>query len=62
MSATLIERDGDAVEPVDRSAIEKHLRSGEFFWLDLQEPDDSDFEVLREACLLYTSPSPRDRS
>jgi magnesium transporter len=49
LSATLIERDGDAVEPVDRTAIEKQLRSGEFFWLDLQEPDDSDFEVLRDA-------------
>jgi len=49
LSATLIERDGDSVEPVDREAIEKQLRSGEFFWLDLQEPDDSDFEVLREA-------------
>ena len=49
MSATLIEREGDAVEPADRAAIEKHLRSGEFFWLDLQEPDDADFEVLREA-------------
>jgi magnesium transporter len=49
LSATLIERDGDAVESADRAAIEKHLSSGEFFWLDLQDPDDSDFEVLREA-------------
>ena len=49
MSATLIERDGDAVEPPDRAAIEEHLSSGEFFWLDLQDPDDSDFEVLRDA-------------
>ena len=49
MSATLIDCDGNAVEPADRAAIEKHLRSGEFFWLDVQGPDDSDFEVLREA-------------
>ena len=48
MSATLVEHGGDAVEPADRAAIEKQLRSGEFFWLDLQEPDESDFEILRE--------------
>ncbi|HYM63804.1 MAG TPA: magnesium transporter CorA family protein [Gaiellaceae bacterium] len=48
MSATLVERDGDAVEPADRAAIEEQLRSGEFFWLDIQEPDRSDFEILRE--------------
>ncbi|CAN5170102.1 magnesium/cobalt transporter CorA [soil metagenome] len=49
LSATLIERDGDAIEPADRAAIEEQLRAGEFFWLDLQEPDESDFELLRQA-------------
>jgi len=49
LSATLVERDGDAVEPPDRAAIEKHLRAGEFFWLDLLKPDRADFDILREA-------------
>ena len=49
MSTTLIDCDGNVVEPADRAAIEKHLGSDEFFWLDVEEPDDSDFEVLREA-------------
>jgi len=49
LSATLIERDGGAVEPADRAAAEEHLRSGEFFWLDLHQPDESEFEILRKA-------------
>lgn len=48
MSATLVERDGDLIEAADRAAIEKHLQSGDFFWLDLEEPDHSDIEVLRQ--------------
>ena len=30
--------------------------------LDLKMPDMSGMEVLKWACLLYTSPSPRDRT
>jgi magnesium transporter len=44
----LLDRHGVAKEGVDRTSIEAHLASGEFFWLDLHEPDESDFAVLRE--------------
>ena len=33
----------------------------EFFGIDLQDPEDSDEATISFSCLLYTSPSPRDR-
>ena len=48
MSATLFERDGNAVESADRVSVEDHLRAGEFFWLDLEDPDESDYQILLE--------------
>jgi magnesium transporter len=32
----------------DRVAVESRLSSGEFFWLDLHDPTDEDFELLRD--------------
>ena len=32
----------------DRGEVEKLLAGGEFFWLDLPQPDPSDFDILRE--------------
>jgi magnesium transporter len=32
----------------DRVAVESRLTSGEFFWLDLHDPTDEDFELLRD--------------
>jgi magnesium transporter len=48
LSATLFERDGNKVESADRASVEEHLRAGEFFWLDLEDPDESDYQILLE--------------
>jgi len=32
----------------NRENVEELLASGEFFWLDLQRPNDDDFEILRD--------------
>jgi magnesium transporter len=32
----------------DRASAEALLASGEFFWLDLDQPDEADFEILRD--------------
>ena len=31
-----------------RETVEKHLAEGTFFWLDLHQPDQDDFDVLRD--------------
>jgi magnesium transporter len=44
----LVDRDGTIQPRYDRLAIESRLTSGEFFWLDLHEPSEADFELLRD--------------
>jgi magnesium transporter len=44
----LLDRDGTIQPRYDRVAIESRLSSGQFFWLDLHDPTDEDFELLRD--------------
>jgi magnesium transporter len=48
MPSNLIDRDGTVQPRYDRVAIESRLSSGEFFWLDLHDPTEQDFELLRD--------------
>jgi magnesium transporter len=48
MSARLLDREGTELPRVDRAALESRLTGGEFFWLDLQDPDEEEFRLLRE--------------
>lgn len=48
MTAHLLDQQGASHARVDRTGIESRLASGEFFWLDLQDPDKDDYAVLRE--------------
>jgi magnesium transporter len=48
MPSHLIDRDGTVHPRYDRVAIESRLSSGEFFWLDLHDPTEQDFELLRD--------------
>jgi magnesium transporter len=48
MPSHLIDRDGTIQPRYDRVAIESRLTSGEFFWLDLHDPTEEDFELLRD--------------
>ncbi len=48
MTAFLLDADGNKAERVDRAAIESHLSSGDFFWLDLEQPEADDFVLLRD--------------
>jgi magnesium transporter len=48
VSATLLDRDGEKKAKVDRATIESRLSSGDFFWLDLENPDEDDFALLRD--------------
>jgi magnesium transporter len=48
MTAYLLDREGSAVPRIDRAAIESRLSGGEFFWLDLHEPSESEYELLRD--------------
>ena len=48
MTATLLDRDGEKKAKVDRATIESRLSSGDFFWLDLENPDEDDFALLRD--------------
>ena len=44
----VIHHDGSAEVHFSRETVEKLLASGEFFWLDLHNPDAEDFEILRD--------------
>jgi magnesium transporter len=44
----LLDRDGTIQPRYDRVAIESRLTSGEFFWLDLHDPTEDDFALLRD--------------
>jgi len=48
VTAHLLDRDGTAQARVDRAGIESRLTSSEFFWLDLDNPDEEEFRLLRE--------------
>jgi len=48
VTSYLLNAEGRLHERADRVAIESHLSSGEFFWLDLHAPTEEDFEVLRD--------------
>jgi magnesium transporter len=48
VASHLLDRDGTIQPRYDRVAIESRLTSGEFFWLDLHDPTDEDFELLRD--------------
>jgi len=40
---------GSSEMPFSRGTVEKLLADGSFFWLDLDQPAEDDFEILREA-------------
>jgi magnesium transporter len=48
LSTHLLDREGMSQARADRTSVESYLRSGEFFWLDLHEPTEEDYRVLRE--------------
>jgi magnesium transporter len=48
MGSHLLDRDGTIQPRYDRVAIESRLTSGEFFWLDLHDPTEQDYELLRD--------------
>jgi Mg2+ and Co2+ transporter CorA len=48
LSTHLLDREGTSQPRADRTSVESYLRSGEFFWLDLHEPTEEDYRVLRE--------------
>jgi magnesium transporter len=48
MGSHLLDRDGNVHARYDRVAIESRLSSGEFFWLDLHDPTEEDYGILRD--------------
>ncbi len=48
MSLHLLDHQGRTVEGADRAFVESRLASGEFFWLDIREPSEDEFALLRE--------------
>jgi len=48
VSGYLLDREGTARPRIDRAAIESLLTSGEFFWLDLHDPDEDEYRLLRD--------------
>jgi magnesium transporter len=48
MGSHLLDREGTVQPHYDRAAIESRLTSGEFFWLDLHDPGEEDFGLLRD--------------
>jgi magnesium transporter len=49
MTATLLDRDGEKHTKADRTTVESRVSAGEFFWLDIEDADQDDFAVLRDA-------------
>ena len=47
-SATSSTSEGSGEVQFSRETVEKLLASGGFFWLDLDQPDADDFEILRD--------------
>jgi magnesium transporter len=48
MGSHLLDQDGTVQPHYDRVAIESRLTTGEFFWLDLHDPSEEDFRLLRD--------------
>ena len=48
MTGTLLDRDGSKEAKVDRTTIESRISSGDFFWLDFENPEEDDFTLLRD--------------
>jgi magnesium transporter len=48
MGSHLLDRNGNIQPRYDRVAIESRVASGEFFWLDLHDPSEEDFALLRD--------------
>jgi magnesium transporter len=48
VTAILVDREGEERARVDRAAVESRLSAGEFFWLELEQPDEADFALLRD--------------
>jgi magnesium transporter len=48
VTAYLLDREGRPQPRIDRAGIESRLTSGEFFWLDLHQPDEEEFRLLRD--------------
>jgi magnesium transporter len=48
VTADLLNREGSIEPRVDRVTLEARLASGEFFWLDLHDPTEEDFALLRD--------------
>jgi magnesium transporter len=48
VTAFLLDVDGQELERVDRAAIESRVSRGEFFWLDLESPDEDEFALLHD--------------
>jgi magnesium transporter len=44
----VVHHDGSEQVRFDRAAVERLLSGGRFFWLDLDQPDEADFAVLRD--------------
>ena len=53
MSSHLIDARGTVEPNVDPKGIETRLRDGIFLWLDIENPTDADFKLLREAFKLH---------
>jgi magnesium transporter len=49
VSIHLLDHQGRVVDDADRAFVESRLKSGEFFWLDVEDPQDEDFAMFREA-------------
>jgi magnesium transporter len=48
VTGTLLDRDGSKEAKVDRTTIESRISSGDFFWLDFENPEEDDFTLLRD--------------
>ena len=44
----VVHHEGSGELHFDRETVERSLASGKFFWLDLDQPDAGDFEILRD--------------
>jgi magnesium transporter len=44
----VMHHDGNGEMHFNRDSVEALLASGKFFWLDLDQPDSNDFEILRD--------------
>jgi magnesium transporter len=48
VTCRVVRHDGSSEVPFDRESVENLLGEGEFFWLDLDQPDAVDFEILKD--------------